>query len=295
MDTHRMRCFLSLAEELHFSKAAEKQCLAQSSMSQQIQNLEEELGVKLFIRNNRKVLLTTAGEYLQKEFTRLLENYEAVTNEVRKIDGQRKNNLNIGYHGPFNWKFLNTILQTYRPAHPQIRLSLMMENWGEIISKLITKEIDAAFIEGAELDDNKQIEKAFLMRDYVCFALHRSHPLAGRSMLSSKDIRNEPLVMVDTAIGKKSIEKIHQRLIKGGIDLYEGSLMKNFESCMAMVASGVAISPMPRSFKQTDQSEIVFIDYDSEDAFVEIYAVWLKDNHSPALTNFIEHLASIDN
>ncbi len=295
MDTHRMKCFLSLAEELHFSKAAEKQCLAQSSMSQQIQNLEEELGVKLFIRNNRKVLLTTAGEYLQKEFTRLLENYEAVTNEVRKIDGQRKNNLNIGYHGPFNWKFLNSILQTFRPAHPQIRLSLMMENWGEIISKLITKEIDAGFIEGAELDENKQIAKSFLMRDYVCFALHRSHPLAGRSILNSRDIINEPLVMVDTAIGKKSIEKIHQRLIKGGIDLYKGSLMKNFESCMAMVASGVAISPMPRSFKQTDQSEIVFIDYDSEDAFVEIYAVWLKDNHSPALTNFIEHLASIDN
>ena len=291
MDTHRMKCFLRLAEELHFSRAAEKQCMAQSTMSQQIHNLEEELRTKLFVRNNRKVQLTAAGEYLKEEFTRLLDSYEAVTKEARRIDGHGINNLAIGYHGPFNWLFLTSIFLTFKASHPEIRFTLMMENWGEIPGKIMTKEIDLGFVESSEIDDdNLHIQSSFLARDYICFALHKSHPLAGRTLLREEDIRKESLAMVDLSIGKRSIGQIHQRLIQGGIDIRKGQLMKNFESIMAMVATGVAISPMPRSFKQSYQDDIVFIDYDSTDAYVDISMAWLKDNKSQALLSFVEHL-----
>ena len=290
MDIHRMKCFLRLAEELHFTRAAEKQCMAQSTMSQQIRNLEQDLGVPLLVRNNRKVKLTPAGEYVQKEFRRLLESYDAVVHETRRIAGHGQNQLAIGYHGPFNWIFLTAIFQSFKSAHPQIHLSLMMENWGDIISKILKKDMDIGFLEGAEKDDNDQIESTFLARDYICFALHESHPLANRPILHSEDIKGEALVMVDISIGRKSIEMIHQRLIQSGIDIRKGSLMKNFESCMAMVSTGVAISPMPRSFKQVNQTEIVFIDYDSTDAFVDIYMAWLKGNNNNTLHQFIKNV-----
>ncbi len=291
MDTHKLQCFLRLAEELHFSRAAEKQCMAQSTMSQQIRNLEEEVGTPLFIRNNRKVELTQAGSYLKKEFFLLLNQYDAVIREARRIAGEGENKLTIGYHGPFNWIYLSSIFQSFKSSQPHIKLSLMMENWGDILDKVKNKEIDLGFLEGSELDDaGKIIESRFLFRDYICFALHKSHPLAVRPFLKEKDIQNEPLVMVDISIGRRSIEMIHQRLIKGGIDIRKGTLMKNFESCMAMVTTGVAISPMPRSFKQENQDEIVFIDYHTEDAFVDIHMAWLKGNSSASLKAFIDHI-----
>ena len=96
--------------------------------------------------------------------------------------------------------------------------------------------------------------------------------------------------MVDTNIGRRSIEMIHQRLIQSGIDIRKGILMKNFESCMAMVSTGEAIAPMPRSFRQENQSEIVYIDYDSTEAFVDIHMAWLIDNKNAVLGRFIDFL-----
>ena len=292
MDIHRMKCFLRLAEELSFSRAAEKQCMAQSTMSQQIQNMEEELGTRVFIRNNRKVTLTPAGEFLQREFSRLIKNYEGIVHEARRISGTGENQLTIGYHGPFDWIFLNPIFQSFKSTQSQVRLSVSMENWGDIVNKIVTGEIDIGFLAGSELEGNSLVESCFLYRDYICFALHKSHPLAGRSILRAQDIEKEALAMVDTSIGKKSIKMIHQRLIQADIDIRKGPLMKNFESCMAMVSTGNAISPMPRSFKQNNLKEVVFIDYESPDAYVDFHMAWRNENKNKALTHFIENVKS---
>lgn len=290
MDIHRMKCFLRLAEELHFSRAADKECMAQSTMSQQIRNLEDELDARLFIRNNRSVQLTLAGKYLKQEFSRLIENYEAAKHEVRRIAGQAKNMLSIGYHGPFNWMFFQSIFQKFKSAHPEIELSLMMENWGDIPAKLMSEEIDVGFLEVAEVEENKQIESCYLYRDYTCFALHKSHPLACKKILLKDDVKDEHIVMVDTSIGRKSMELCHERLIQSGIDIRKGALMKKFESCMAMASTGVAIVPMPRSFKQENQNEIVYIDYDSTETYVDICMAWLKENTNSTIASFIDYI-----
>ena len=293
MDIHRMKCFLRLAEELHFSRAAEKQCMAQSTMSQQIQNLEEELNVRLFIRNNRKVQLTAAGEYLKEAFSALLNQYEAVVHEVQNIAEQSENRLSIGYHGPFNWLFPHPMFKEFKMAHPDIELSLMLENWGDIPAKLLKKEIDIGFLERAELENYGSIESCFLYRDNICFAVHKSHPLAKKKILKEADIKNEAIVMVDISIGRKSIEVIHERLINGGIDIRKGRLMTKFESCMAMVSSGNAISPMPRSFKQDKRNEILYIDYENPDVYVDFYVAWQKDNSSLALEKFLRYIKKV--
>ncbi|WP_319475929.1 LysR family transcriptional regulator [Marispirochaeta aestuarii] len=290
MDVHRMKCFLRLAEELHFSRAAEKECMAQSTMSQQIHNLEDELDARLFIRNNRSVHLTPAGEYLKREFSRLLENYEAAKHEVRRIAGQEKNMLSIGYHGPFYWMFFQSIFQKFKSTYPEIVLSLTMENWGDIPAKLMSEEIDLGFLEGAEVEESTQIESFYLYRDYTCFALHKSHPLARKQILREEDIKDEHIVMVDTSIGRKSMELCHQRLIQSGIDIRKGTLMKKFESCMAMASTGVAIVPMPRSFKQENQNEIVYIDYDSTETYVDIHMAWMKENKNSTIATFIDYI-----
>ena len=288
-----MQCFLRLAEELHFSRAAEKQGMAQSTMSQQIQNLEEELGARVFFRNSKKVQLTPAGEFLKREFAGLIENYEGIMHEARRISGLDNDRLVVGYHGPFNSTLFNPIFQSFKSAHPETELSLIMENWGNIPGKIVSEQIDIGFLEGSEIYNNSKLESFFLARDYVCFAIHKSHRLAEKSILRPEDIKGEPLVMVDSAIGKKSIETIHKRLIQGGVDIRKGVLVNNFESCMAMVSSGIAISPMPISFKQTGQNEIVFIEYDSTTVYVDIYMAWSKGNCSTGLSKFIDSVKTL--
>ena len=288
MDIHRMKCFLCLAEELHFTRAARKQCMAQSTMSHQIHNMEEELGVQLFQRNNKTVVLTQAGEFLKGEFIRLLEEYDAVVSEAKRIDLQAVNSLTIGYHGPFNWMVSHPLFGNFKAGYPEIELSLSLENWGDIPSKLQSGEIGVGFIEGAELEEQRNLDSRFLYRDYICFAVPGTHPLASKKVLRAEDIKDEPMVMVDLSIGRKSINAIHQRLIKGGINILKGKLLNKFENCMAMVSAGTAISPMPQSFKQNFWSDIVYIDYENTEAYVDIYMAWIRGNNSPALQKFVQ-------
>lgn len=290
MDIHRIRCFLSLAELMNFTRAAEKQCITQSSMSQQIQGLENEIGVQLFVRNKRNVMLTPAGEFLKQEFLELIEKYEVVLAQTRRIANRENNHLSICYHGPPNWAFLLPIIQKFQKENEDFQLELSVENWGEMPNGLITRQFDVAFVEGAEIVHNNQIESFYLYRDYTCFAMHTSHPLARKTKLTEEDIKGEQIVMVDQHVGAKSMHGVHERLFRSGVDMSKVTLVKKFENCMAMVSSGMAIVPMPRSFREPDQSKIVYIDYDRKETYTDIYIAWLKCNTTPSLFAFIEFI-----
>ncbi|HSJ68634.1 MAG TPA: LysR family transcriptional regulator, partial [Anditalea sp.] len=110
MDLRQLRYFLTLADELHFGRAAEKLFIVQPALSKQIQGLEKELNVLLFKRNKRKVELTNAGKYFRDEVNQIVEKLERVKNQTRLIQEGDKGELRIGYVGSCIHTFLPDLL-----------------------------------------------------------------------------------------------------------------------------------------------------------------------------------------
>src|SRR5271170_4686757 len=121
LDLRLVEYFVVLAEELHFSRAAEKLHIAQPSLSQQIRRLEELLGVKLLDRTSRRVELTQAGETLLPEGRRLIAQANRVTHAVRAAGSEQ---LTVGFYGSAATGLLPDVLTAFTERHPQVQVSV---------------------------------------------------------------------------------------------------------------------------------------------------------------------------
>jgi len=124
MSIQQIKYFLVLASELHFWKTAEKVFISQSSLSRQIQSLEEEMGVQLFDRDKRNVKLTDAGKFLQEHWTTTINELDQINRQARKIDEGTSGIVSITYPGSIAFRFLPNFLEALNANLPDLKLEL---------------------------------------------------------------------------------------------------------------------------------------------------------------------------
>ena len=136
MELRHLRYFVAVAEELNFTKAAQRMCTVQPSLSQQIKDLEQEVGVQLLIRSNRKVELTEEGKAFLKEALLSLEHAEKAIQDARKIANLNKDQLNIGFVPVAEMKIFPYIMPNIRAHFPEIKINfpLYTTNFTEPLS-----------------------------------------------------------------------------------------------------------------------------------------------------------------
>ena len=133
IELRHLNYFLAVAEELHFRKAADKLFISQPGLSRQIKQLEKDLGVTLFERNNRNVTLTKAGEYLQKEVRKHLRVLDTILNTTKRINDGVDGNLNFGYVGSAMQHIIPELLVQIRNECPNIETGLSINAEGKIM------------------------------------------------------------------------------------------------------------------------------------------------------------------
>ena len=141
MDFYRIECFLAAAETGSMTKAAEKMCVTQPSMSFQIRELERELQIPLFERDYRGIRLTEAGRILQTGFARILDSYrKLVDNALACAYGKLR--LTIGFHGFINWAGVHSFIADFSDRHPEIDVIVMQQQWKELADYLEVGALD---------------------------------------------------------------------------------------------------------------------------------------------------------
>src|SRR3954451_19291624 len=124
MDLRHLRYFQAVAEELSYSRAAERLRIAQPALSRAVQDLESEFGAPLLDRNRRKVRLTPAGQVLLREASILFERWEEAIRRVRRTAAGEEGELRLGYIGPPTQPFLGRLLREYRQRYPRVSIHL---------------------------------------------------------------------------------------------------------------------------------------------------------------------------
>ncbi|PKH51000.1 LysR family transcriptional regulator [Tenacibaculum sp. Bg11-29] len=288
MNILQIKYFLILANELHFWRTAEKIFISQSTLSRQIQSLEEELGVKLFERDKRNVKLTDAGKFIQDKWTVIINELDQVHRQARKIDKGITGQVSITYPGSIAFKFLPTFLEILNTNLPELKLELtepVDENHEKL---LLNYETDIAF--SRDEIKNINIDSLKLSSEPICLVVPNNHWLGEKSLNSLKELRDEKFI----------ISGLHQKT-------FFSSLLRNFfikhdfepktiiESdfggmILNLVSKELGISILPLSFKIAKIQNIRFIELDEE---IDLYIHWRKNEPNKTVKKVVKYAETV--
>lgn len=193
MELRHLRYFRAVAEELHFGRAADRLHIAQPPLSQQIRQLERELGVELFIRSTRKVELTPAGDAYLKRVVAILDSVDDAGEQAARVASGVEGQLAIGCVGSATYSVLPELVRMLRHQVPHLEVSVRGEMLAPAqVDALLAGEIHIALLRPPV--QHPAIETTMLRRDRLIAVLPAEHRLAGDKPLRVNDLRGEDFI-----------------------------------------------------------------------------------------------------
>jgi DNA-binding transcriptional LysR family regulator len=250
MELRQLRYFLALARRLHFTHAAEELAIAQPALSQQIQGLERELGVRLFERTPRRIRLTRAGQALLVHAERVLADLDTLTAEMHAYAGLRRGRLHIGLHQSLGASWLSGLLARFHGRYGGIEMVLHEGITEPMLEQVEEGKLDLIWIHTIgtifpQRPLSKHIETRAVYTEAVLLAGGPQHRLAGRRQIGWDALREEEFVLFQPGSGLRQIV-MHLSQHAGFLPrvIFESGDMSMIR---ALVAEGMGISAFPQS------------------------------------------------
>ena len=199
MQLHQLEYVLAVSKHQSFTRAAEEIKISQSSISQQISNLEEELGVSLFTRTTRSVQLTPAGSEFIKHAARIMSEITAAHQCVHEYVSVNKGHLKVGIIPVVGHYFIPHLLATFQKKYPNIQLSLIENQCDELLELLHSSEIDVAIAQ--QISSDYEFQYFPLVTDQMVVLTSAEHPLASQKSVHLKQLKNENFITTPITSG----------------------------------------------------------------------------------------------
>lgn len=194
MELRHLRYFVSVADLLNFTKAAAKLHVAQPSLSRQIHNLEDELGVALFRRNSRFVRLTEAGQAFLTEARVVLQTSEKAVLTARGFASGEWGEIHIGYAPSLMAELLPQALQLFEKQSPRVRVVLHDLSVSEMIQGLVDERLDVALTAKPLAKQLRGLVFTKLRQYCICIAVNNNHPLARNKRVSLEELKKDRFI-----------------------------------------------------------------------------------------------------
>ncbi|HTH38476.1 MAG TPA: LysR family transcriptional regulator [Pyrinomonadaceae bacterium] len=194
MEIRQLKAFLAIAEAKTFTAGARRVNVTQAAISMQIRQLEEEVGLPLFTRTPRRVILTEAGEYLLERARKILREHDSALAEIAEVAGAEYGRLRIGSaSGTFAMNQLPSILSALREKFPNAELTVSAGTSQTLVDKMMHGEIDTAFVSLPV--DNLNVSTESIFSDEIVAIAHPKHPLAKEKFISAAALAGEKLIL----------------------------------------------------------------------------------------------------
>lgn len=203
MDVHGrdLRYFVAVAEDLHFTRAAERLFVSQPALSKQIRMLERQLGAELFERDRQGVRLTAVGSALLPYARRVLADWDAASDAVERAKAEQQATLVVGMStSPGRGGLLPAIRSRFSEACPAARVELRQVSWTDSSAGLADGSVDAAFV-WLPVPDEERYEWVVVAEEPRHVALPDTHPLAPRPEIDFAELLDEPFIAIPKSAG----------------------------------------------------------------------------------------------
>ncbi len=285
MELRHLRYFVAVAEELHFGRAAARLFIAQPPLSQQIQQLERELGVMLFQRTSRRVQLTPAGEVFLTGARQTLADLAAAVHSTQRAARGETGWLGIGFAASATYDLLPAVLHDFRECFPDVALSLMELNAVEQSAALRDRSIHVGF--ARPHTDEADVAVEAVLRESFLVALPAAHPLAGLPLLSLALLASEPFV----SFPERPLPSYAQvvRAVCAGVGFAPRVVqeVREMQTAISLVAAGLGIALLPASVQHLHRDGVVYRPLPDDAPRTELAVITRKEDASPTLHNFL--------
>ncbi|MBS1806756.1 MAG: LysR family transcriptional regulator [Acidobacteria bacterium] len=281
MELRHLRYFVAVAEELNFRRAAEVVHIAQPALSQQIKQLEDEMGVTLFARTHHKVQLTEAGQAFYLRAQAILQETQHAVQDARAVECGEAGRLTIGFVSAAAIQVLPMFLHQLRTARPHAEVELKERAPGEQIDDLYNRKLDLGLFH-ANLEDDL-FETALVARERLIVALPAENPFARRDLIDLRELARETVIMPARHATPGYFERARSAYQAVGVmpeRIYHTSLL---QTGLLLVGAGLGISLLPESFQNIQMRGVVYRQLTHAAPTIDLIAAWRRDNTSRLL------------
>jgi len=286
MELRHLRYFLTVAEFLHFGRAAEQLRIAQPSLSHQVLQLESELQTKLFERSKKRVRLTESGQLFLEETRQILEHVDRAALIARSGKDGPTERLKIGFAYWTDMTKVCAAIKRFDESHPKVRVELHNMEGSRQIAALREGSLDVGFVRPPITDP--AVRSEFLMAEPFVVALSKAHRLAAQKRIVLSTLKQEPII-----IGKREELPFFYDLT---LKLFnDAGFVPNVHDevdypsmLLTLVATGIGVSMVPASIRKIQSAGLVFLPLHPSSRILETALAWRANSVPAILTDFLQ-------
>lgn len=287
MDLRKLKYFVATAEELHFGRAARRLGLSQPPLSMQLRALEEDLGVRLFDRDNRNVALTRVGALLLTEARRILAQVDQARSLVQRAARGEHGSLSVGFITPVEYSFLPPLLREFRRHHPHVALQLHELMTDEQLAELERGTLDVGFLTGPVTGNRLAYRE--VMTEPLIAAIPQGHRLAASAgRLSIKRLASEDVIIFPRNIAPALFDETLAFCQSAGFSLRIGQQVSQSQTIISLVSAGMGVAIVPASMRHLRRKGVMYRPFAERGPTMRSFAVWPADQSYPVLDQFLK-------
>lgn len=292
MELRHLRYFVMVAAEGSFSRAAEKLHIAQPPLSRQVQQLEDELGVRLLDRG-RPISLTEPGRYLYEQARQVLERVDEIRSMTRRLAKGTVAQFTIGFVGSTLYEALPELIRRFRIAAPAVEISLTEMTTIEQRSALKDGRIDVGF--GRLRFDDDGVTREVIREERLAVAVPSGHALTRfKKHLKLVQTANEPLILYPRAPRPSYADQVLSFYRDQGLDPKVAFEVRDVQTALGLVAAGAGITLVPSSMRRMGRDDLAYVDLDEPSIVSPIIMSYRRNDKSPVLAQLCQLVRDFD-
>ena len=287
MELRHLRYFVTVAEELHFGRAAKKLHISQPPLSMQIRALENELGVTLLNRTQRSVALTQAGNALLGEARHILACVDQAVLTTRRASRGEIGELAIGFISVADYNVLPVVLREFRRAFPLVNLTLRESTTDAQLRDLAAGRIDVGFV--LPPINEPSLESVPILREPLIAALPEKHPLARRpGKLALEKLKDAPFILFPRPYAPGLYDDVVSCCKAAGFSPRVEQEAIQMQTIVSLVSAELGVALIPASLTNLRRTRVTYKSLRGGSPLTEVRLVWRRGDDLPALRVFVD-------
>lgn len=293
MELRHLRCFIAVAEELHFARAAERLHIEQSPLSRTIKELEEDLGEQLFVRTSRSTRLTRAGKLFLEHVPRVFTALQQARDSVKAAANGYHSQLRIALSDGITPTRFSALLALCRQDEPEVEIRLFQVPLSQQIRGLHDDVYDVGFAQSDETGDG--IAAVPIWHDPLMVVVPARHPLLAHKRIPLDEVLRYPLALGDPQVCEGYVRQVDRILRQSDLEPLVAERVSSSDLMMTLVSAGFALGLTGASqIADCQRPGVVARPFAGRSKMLTTYLLRLDGDPSEAMNRFIERVRAID-
>ncbi|MBF7097238.1 LysR family transcriptional regulator [Alkalibacter mobilis] len=288
MDIEYLRECIILAKYLNFTAAAEIVHITQPVLSRHIKDVEEKIGVKLFVRTKHSVHITEEGKYFIELAEVIVKTFDQMMDKMESIKTGFSSNLQIGILYYAVDQYLSPVLDKFKDIYPNVNINIFPSYPIPVIENLLSGNFDLGIILKLNFLGSERLEFQVVKREQLIVAIRHDHILSKNETLCLEDLNNEIFLDIDDFFFNSYSRYIYQLCNKYGLIIEKRKLVNNLEAAILAAQSGEGILILPSQLRDIPFSKLKYIPISNEDCFIDMAIAHKPENQNIAIAPFID-------